>query len=196
MANLIDLVDYKDSKGIQGTKDDVRLNILITSVSQLVKTYCGTSIIDNYSSPKFESLNIPWDSHILQLSEGPVLSISTISERPSYSSAYSVLTTSKHEYYLDEATDSIFRTDGTNGYKNWAKGPGAVQVTYFAGYPACPEDLKLAVFDLVTYYFKDEHKARQTLQGASVQNTSTSSQRDNVAFPDHIKRVLDLYKNF
>jgi len=43
---------------------------------------------------------------------------------------------------------------------------------------------------------KDEHKARQTLQGASIQNNSSSSQRNNVAFPDHIKRVLDLYKNF
>ena len=31
---------------------------------------------------------------------------------------------------------------------------------------------------------------------ASIQNNVTSSQRNNVAFPDHIKRVLDLYKNY
>ena len=59
-----------------------------------------------------------------------------------------------------------------------------------------PADLELAVIDLITYYLKDEHKERRTIQGASIQNASSSSQRDNVAFPDHIKRVLDLHKNF
>ena len=59
-----------------------------------------------------------------------------------------------------------------------------------------PKDLQLAVADLITYYLKDEYKERRTLQGASVQNRGTSSMSDNVDFPDHIKRVLDLYKNF
>jgi hypothetical protein len=57
-------------------------------------------------------------------------------------------------------------------------------------------DLRLAIVDLITYYLKDEHKERRTLGGASIQNQSTSSVRDSVAFPDHIKRVLDMYKNF
>jgi hypothetical protein len=34
------------------------------------------------------------------------------------------------------------------------------------------------------------------MQGASIQNVTSSSQRNNVAYPDHIKRVLDLYKNY
>ena len=67
---------------------------------------------------------------------------------------------------------------------------------YTAGYSAVPADLKLAVIDLITYYLKDEHKQRRTMAGASIQNDGSSSQKDNVAFPDHIKRVLDLYKNF
>jgi len=56
--------------------------------------------------------------------------------------------------------------------------------------------LRLAVTDLITYYLKDEHKERRTIAGASIQNQASTSQRNNVAFPDHIKRVLDLYKNF
>ena len=71
-----------------------------------------------------------------------------------------------------------------------------VKIVYTAGYDVIPGDLKLAVLDLVTYYLKDEHKARQSIAGASIQNQSSSTQRDNVSFPDHIKRVLDLYKNF
>jgi hypothetical protein len=56
--------------------------------------------------------------------------------------------------------------------------------------------LQLAVADLITYYLKDEYKERRSMQGASITNRGTSSMRDNVDFPDHIKRVLDLYKNF
>ena len=82
------------------------------------------------------------------------------------------------------------------GYKNWAKGVGAVEVVYRAGYSAVPEDLKLAVVDLITYYLKDEHKQRRVMAGASIQNSASTTQQNNVAFPDHIKRVLDLYKNY
>ena len=43
---------------------------------------------------------------------------------------------------------------------------------------------------------KDEHKQRQSIAGATLQNQGSSSQRMNVGFPDHIKRVLDLYKTY
>ena len=105
------------------------------------------------------------------------------------------MTTGAYEYALDTKTDSILRTN-SGSYQNWAQGVDAVKIVYTAGYSAIPDDLKLAVIDLITYYLKDEHKERRTIQGASIQNAASSSQKDNVAFPDHIKRVLDLYKNF
>ena len=40
MANLITLDEYKTAKKITGFGEDGRLNAIITSVSQLVKTYC------------------------------------------------------------------------------------------------------------------------------------------------------------
>ena len=49
---------------------------------------------------------------------------------------------------------------------------------------------------MVTYYFKDQTKSRQTIAGASIQTSTSSSQKNSVDFPDHIKRVLDLYKNY
>ena len=195
MADLTTLNDYKAAEGISSPKDDARLNFLIPSVSELVKTYCGNSFVDYYSTNKVESINVDWDTHIIQLTESPVNTIVTVEERDSYGSSYNTLTTGAYEYYLDTATDSVIRT--TNGsYKNWRRGPGAVRVTYTAGYSVLPSDLRLAVFDLITYYLKDEHKERRTIAGASIQNQASSSQRNNVAFPDHIKRVLDLYKNF
>ena len=196
MADLVTLEEYKDAENINTTKDDTRLSALIVSVSQLVKTYCANSIIDFYSTNKTETFNIDWNSHIVQLTESPIVEVSLVQERDSYQESYTTLTTTAHEYFLDEKTDSIIRTNAGNTYKNWPRGAGAVRVVYKAGYASTPADLKLAVIDLITYYHKDEHKQRQTIAGASIQNQTSTSQRNNVAFPDHIKRVLDLYKNF
>jgi hypothetical protein len=194
MANLIDIDIYKTSEKIESTKDDNRINTLITSVSQLVKTYCGNSIVDHFSSNKTETFNITWGSNLAQLTESPVNSIVSVEERENFSASYTTVPST--EYYLDGATDSVYRVTTGGQSKNWPTGPASVRIVYKAGYATCPADLQLAVIDLITYYLKDEHKARQTIAGASIQNNSSSSQRDNVAFPDHIKRVLDLYKNF
>ncbi len=194
MANLITLADYKTAEGIQATKDDAKLELLIESVSQLVKTYCGNSIVDYYTSAKVEEFSISWGTNLVQLTESPVNSVTGIQYRDGFDQSYITLPTT--EYFLEKSTDSIYRVTTSGIAKNWPLGPGSVKVTYTAGYESTPADLKLAVFDLITYYLKDEHKARQTLAGASIQNQASSSQRDNVAFPDHIKRVLDLYKTF
>jgi len=196
MTDLVTLIDYKAAEGVTTPKSDAQLNFIIPSVSQLVKTYCANSFVDYYSTNKVDTINVNWGTHLIQLTESPVNSIVSVEERETYDSSYITLTTTSYEYYLDSATDSLIRTTGGTTYKNWARGPGAVRVTYKAGYASLPADLRLAVFDLITYYLKDEHKERRSIAGASIQNQSSSSQRNNVAFPDHIKRVLDLYKNF
>ena len=196
MADLVTLSDYKDAEGIGSPKDDLRISRIIPSVSELVKTYCANTFVDFVSSDKTEEFDIYWDTYAVQLTESPVISITSVQERSGYDQSYTTLTTGAYEFYLDKRTDSVIRTNESGSRLNWKHGVGAVKVVYRAGYSSTPNDLKLAVFDLVTYYLKDEHKERRTLGGASIQNQSSSTQRDNVAFPDHIKRVLDLYKNF
>ena len=195
MSDLVTLTDYKDAEGISNPKEDLRISRIIPSVSQLVKTYCGNSIVDFYSSNKVEDFDIYWETFAVQLTESPIVDVVSVQERGSYDEAYATLTTTAHEYYLDTRTDSIIRTNSSGGRINWKHGVGSVRVTYKAGYAETPQDLRLAIFDLITYYLRDEHKERRTLGGATIQNQSSSTQRDNVAFPDHIKRVLDLYKN-
>ena len=101
MANLITLQDYKTAEGITQPKDDARLNVIIPSISQLVKTYCGISFVDYFSSNKTEEFNIDWATHIVQLTESPVNSIVSVEEREDYGSAYTTLTTGAQEYYLN-----------------------------------------------------------------------------------------------
>ena len=200
MANLVTLQQYKDFTGLQGVKTDARISAIIPQVSQIVKSYCGTSFVDYYSSNKTEYFDIH-DNHTtrVMLDESPLVSVSQVQERDDQASSYVTLITEnsdssgKYEYILDTTTDSIIRTNST-GEKAWKRGIKAVKVVYRAGYSATPEDLKLAVFDLIKYYLKDERKARMQIAGAMVENQVSSSIRGNTGFPDHIKRILDFYK--
>ena len=59
---------------------------------------------------------------------------------------------------------------------------------------ATPEDVKLATIDLVNYYLKEEYKESKTAQAFSIETPGTTTIRGDDSFPDHIKRVLDMYK--
>ena len=41
---------------------------------------------------------------------------------------------------------------------------------------------------------KAEHKTQRSIAGTPIRNEGTTSIKGDVGFPDHIKRVLDLYK--
>jgi len=200
MANLVTLQQYKDFAGLQGVKTDARINTIIPQVTKVVKNYCGSSIIDYYSSDKTEYFDILDDrTSRIMLDESPLVSVSQVQERDDQASSYVTLITEnsdssgKYEYIVDTNTDSIIRTTST-GTKYFSKGHKAVKVVYRAGYSATPEDLKLAVFDLIKYYLKDERKARMQIAGAMVENQVSTSLNRNIGFPDHIKRILDFYK--
>jgi len=200
MANLVTLQQYKDFAGLQGVKTDARINVIIPQVTKVVKNYCGSSIVDYYSTNKTEYFDILDDrTSRIMLDESPVVSVVSVAERESQADSYITLITAnsdssgKYEYIVDTNTDSIIRTnDSTTKY--FPRGWQAVKVIYKAGYSATPEDLKLAVFDLIKYYLKDERKARMQIAGAMVENQVSSSIRGNTGFPDHIKRILDFYK--
>ena len=200
MADLITLQQYKDFAGLTGVTMDARINVIVDSVSELVKNYCGTSFIDDYSSAKTEYFDIKDNvTTRVMLDEGPIRTVTSVQERESQADSYVTLITEnsdssgKYEYIVDSVTDSIIRTNEDTD-KAFPRGRKAVKVVYTAGYSACPEDLKLAIFDLVKYYLKDERKERMQIAGAMIENPVSTSIRNNTGFPDHIKRVLDMYK--
>jgi len=171
MADLITVAEYKDAEGLRGEKDDDRLAVIVPQVSDLVKKYCGISFIDYYSSSKTETFSID-DNYTttIIMSESPLVAVSAVQERTSYSGDYKTLTTGNYEYFVDTESDAVIRTTKNGEPSSWAKGVGAVKITYTAGYASTPKDLQLALFDLVNYYMKDEHKERRTLGGANIQN--------------------------
>ena len=72
-------------------------------------------------------------------------------------------------------------TPHINGYK----------VTYTAGYEELPEDLKVAVLDLVTYYLKNDMAVKSQRDAGS--NTVQIEYITKNTLPSHIARVFDLY---
>jgi len=195
MADLITVNEYKDAEGLRGEKDDDRLFVMIPLVSDLVKKYCGISFVDFFSTDKVETFSIN-DSYTttITMSESPLTNVDIVQERPDYGSPYVTLTTGNYEYYVDQESDAVIRTNESGNPISWKKGVGSVKITYNAGYSTCPSDLKLALFDLVNYYMKDEHKERRSLGNAQISNQGTSGMKSSTDFPDHIKRVLDLYR--
>jgi len=131
--------------------------------------------------------------------ESPLISVSQVQERQSQAESYVTLITEnsdssgKYEYIVDTGLDLVRRTTATSD-KAFPKGPKAVKIVYRSGYASTPEDLKLACFDLVKYYLKDERKSGLTISGAQIRNEVSTTLRDNIGFPDHIKRILDFYK--
>ena len=97
MADLISLNDYKELEGVTNTQHDARTEIIIDSVSSLVKTYCGNSIIDFYSANKVELVTIKYSTDFIQLTESPVNTIVSVKERDDVSSAYTTLVSTDFE---------------------------------------------------------------------------------------------------
>ena len=200
MANLVTLQQYKDFAGIKGVGEDAKINVILPAISQAVKTYCGTSFIDFYSTDKTEFFDIlDTSTTAVLVDESPLVSVTQVQERENQSSSYVTLITEnsngsgKYEYIVDTALDMVRRTTAT-GDKAFPRGRKAVKVVYRSGYASTPSDLKLACFDLIKYYLKDERKSGLTIAGATVRNEVSTTLRENIGFPDHIKRILDFYK--
>jgi hypothetical protein len=198
MADLITLEEYKAYKGIGSFSEDSKITPLLPSVSQLIKTYCGRTFIDYYSTTLTEYFNNTWNVEFIQLQESPVVQIVGVYERNSIYDPYIALT--QYDYYLDTDTDCIHRLNSSGtGYTAFAAGAGAIKVDYNGGYASCPEDLKLAAMDLTTYYLKEEYKTSRALGSASMVTSNPVGKLGtpgSAALPDHIKRVLDLYRIF
>jgi hypothetical protein len=190
MANLITLAEYKAYAGIKSTEQDDKINALITSVSSFVKMYCNRSFIDYFATPKVEYYGQGYD--LIYLSEQPIVQDTagnpqlTVEVKAYVGDTYTTAS-SDIDYIYDyeiEALRSLY-SDGFPAF------PNAIKVTYQGGFDQTPEDLKLGIFDLITYYMKGESTPRKSINSnqISVEYVKSSD------LPAHIKRVFDLYRS-
>lgn len=187
---LVSLDEFKTYKGIIKDEDDSKLVIMLRSASQLAKTYCRRSFIDYVNTDKVEY----FDGDALDtlfLSEFPVISVTEVAVA-SDGVTYTALTADE-DYYLDVEVDALRTPTGlsftTGSYPSFK----SVKVTYRAGFDEVPEDLKIAVMDLVEYYRQEEYTPRKAFQDNSIENLGFR-EGGKASLPAHIKRVFEMYK--
>lgn len=181
--NLTSKSDYKAYAGIKSTNYDAEIDKLLPKVSALVKSYCRRTFVDYWDEPYVETMD--GGSGILLLKETPVATVESVK----YSTDYGVTSTT-----LTANVDYVHRGDqiistSVNGFPYALNG---YKVTYLAGYEDVPNDIELAVMDLITYYMRNDssvHNNKTPGGGGSVQIEHVM----NAAFPAHIRRVLDLH---
>lgn len=183
MADLVTKQEYKAYTGINSTNHDAEIDFLIPKVSELVKTYCGRSFVDYFDEAKTEVFKGGFLT--LLLKETPVTQVISVERSINYGQTYSKLT--KFTDWVQQG-DSIISLHST---KIWPELINGYKVTYFAGYEFVPQDLKLSVLDLVTYYRKNDSAIHSTkapgTNAVQIEYISTTS------LPAHIKRILDQY---
>ncbi len=180
--NLTTRADYKAYAGIKSTNYDAEIDALIPKVSALVKNYCRKSFVDYWDVPLTETFD--GGTKTLLLKETPVVTVQSVT----YSTNYGITNIpllENSEYVV--RGDTIIST-ATAGFKHLLNG---YRVTYLAGYEDVPNDVELAIMDLISYYRQNDSAIHSTkapgTNAVQIEYISTTS------LPAHIKRVLDLH---
>lgn len=180
MANLITLDEYKTFAGINSIEQDEMLESLITQLSSLIKTYCGRDLIDWFNDDKEEYFS-GGVNYYFPL-EFPINEISKVEYSIDNGATWTV-GVKNTDWYYDIAKQAIYVPTGSS-----LSTVNGLKVTYTGGYETTPEDLKLAFFDLIQFYTRQESNPKKTLGFISVEYITSPD------FPSHIKRVLALYR--
>ena len=182
MANdLVSLADYKTYKSINSTTNDDRLALIISGVSQFVKSFCSRSFNEYTVNNKVE-FGHAGDSFYL-LDEFPLIELVSVKLN---TGTASVVLTEGTDYFVDAKSDRIIAANGRR-FGTSSLLFGSLEITYKAGYLTIPEDIQLAVFDLVDIH-KDGNFTTRRLQNGATEGY------DDSTVPNHIKRVLNQYR--
>lgn len=185
MGNLVTLEEVKLYNSIVSTNHDAAITALLPRVSQFIKNYCGRTFIDHYSVSKTETFSGGTPS--LFLVEAPVNNILDFEYSQDFGQTYNSLV-EYTDYTFNAETDTL----DVLYLSAFPKGVNAYRVIYTGGYSTCPDDLKQAAIDLVTYYLKADMSVKSTRSPGS-----SSTQVEyivNATVPSHIRRVLDYYR--
>jgi len=182
--SLVKLAEYKSYTGKNSTTDDAAITTIIPKVSELVKSICRRSFVDYVNDSKVEQFNNA-PHGILNLTEPNVLTLDSVEFSTDYGLTYTNLE-EYLDYVLDKKADQVTLLNHAEYNRI-----NAFQVSYTAGYETLPEDLKIAVLDLVTYYLRNE--ASINSQKGVGSNNVQIEYVTNSKLPAHIQRILDLY---
>ena len=182
-ANLVTKSDYKSYMSINSTNQDAIIDFLIPKVSNFVKSYCRRTFVDYVANAKIENFNGGVPFFVVQ--EQPIIAIQDLFYSSDYGQTYTALT-QYVDYIVDDA--NVIYPIASSEFRYSMRG---YRLVYFAGYEVLPADLTLAIYDLLSYYIKNDVAVN------AIKRTNTTSMQieyiTDTALPSNIKRVLDMY---
>lgn len=181
--DLVTLQEYKTYAGINNPNQDTQISSIIPKVSAFVKNHCRRTFVDYVDEVKTEVFSGGLELYPQEL---PIIAIQGLEYSSDYGKTY-VNLVEYTDWVYDQVEGAIKPIQSSafssaiNGYK----------LSYTAGYEVLPEDLKIAVMDLVTYYLKGDFAIHST-KAPGTNSTQIEFISSN-SLPAHISRVLDLY---
>ena len=184
MATLITLQDYKTFSGISNNNDDAKLSVILALVQEFVETYCARHFIKATYTEQVSD-----QTGLLFLRNLPLVSVTSVSYIDIAKESVSMAAT-EYIAYLEEGSIELYDY-ATKVSPQVLAIHKPFTVTYVGGFTETPPTLKLAIMELVTYYFKHQYINKTSSVNVNVQSEDTQS---NSNLPPHIKRILDLYR--
>lgn len=185
MADLVTVEDFKQYKGIKSNDEDGKLQMLVTSISKLVENYCNRTFANTAHVEYFDS-----KTNEVILSNFPLISVTSVNISSDGGKTQTALVLDT-DYFVDIQNDKVLTVDGSVFNSYYTIPYRSLEISYNAGYTTLPEDLKLAIFDIIDYYRKEKSLPTQALGGATIDNALPYLAN---SFPPQIRRVLDLYR--
>lgn len=182
--DLITIQEYKTYAGISSNGQDGEIATIIPKVSSLVKSICRRTFVDWVDEIKTEVYS---GGEVLLPQETPIIQVVDLETSDDYGASWTSLTEFT-DWVLDVEGQQIVSVGTTREFKRKTNG---YRLSYYCGYEEIPQDLKLAVLDLVTYYLK--HQGSVQSQIAVTATNAQVQYLGSTGLPGHIKRVLDLY---
>jgi len=192
MSNLITLEEYKDISGITSDTVDDIVTSHLPGVSALVRNYCNREFNSHYEDELVEYHSIKFDIRAVFLREVPIVGVTSVREKVSGEWNELVL---DEDYIIDDYLDAIYRVNSSGNFLSFPIGINSVEITYTGGYGNIPEDLKLAVVDLVDYYINNEHNTTKSNLQFTLK-TGEEGSKGPSSWPKHVTKTLDLYRNY
>lgn len=187
---LVTLAEAKVWLGISDDNDnqDSLINTLIDAASDFVKLFTGRKFIkpDEAETEYYSG----YGGVVLYLDNKPISSISDISYRSGSTGSSWTTITGQWTYEYDATKGIIHLTDGnvfTSGFRNW-------RVQYIYGYVTAdvPNDIKMAVMELVAIKKTEYEKKLHGVQAITLPNQSVSYSL--LEIPKQILRILSYYR--
>lgn len=180
---LITLSGYKTYAGINSTKYDEEISVLLLMAAQFARNYCRKTF-DQYVTTNAVELLDGGSEHLI-LDESPLIDVISVEYSGDFGQTFTALTE-----FVDwvQAEDSVQSTSATG----FAYALNGYRVTYNAGYTVIPADLTMALYELITYFRKNDSTLHSTVRPGS--STTAIEYINSAGLPTNIRTVLDFYK--